>query len=552
MKKIELSILNGKKITITKGDNLLSVIEELQKNSTFPILAAKVDNSIVSLNYIPENDAIIEPVTFLSKEGKEVYRITVAFVLYMAANELYDNSRLVIRHSFGGGSYYDYYTDIPVNQEIIDSLSDKMREIIELDLPLNEKTISKKSAVTYFKKKAQSEKVRLIENSDIKKVTIHEGKNFSNIGIYPLAPSTGFISQFKLKTYYPGFILQLPEKENFKCYPKTGYYPKLFKIFRESKIWGKILNVSNVGRLNQVINNNGTSELIKIAESLHEKKIAQIADEITKRKEDVRLILISGPSAAGKTTFSKRLSINLRVNGIRPIAISMDNYFVDREKCPRDENGEYDFEAVEAINIKLFNEHLSMFLEGEDVGVPKFDFESGKSIPNFRQVRLEDDQILIVEGIHGLNGRLTSSIPEKNKMKIYISALTQLSIDDHNRIPTTDTRILRRMIRDKKYRNYTASETLSRFKSVIKGEERHIFPFQESADIMFNSSLVYELALLKSFAVPILLEIEKTDKTYTEAQRLLKFLDFFKPVPASEIPPTSILREFIGGSSFKY
>ncbi len=544
--------LDGEKIIIEKGTKLLDIIDKFKTEKKFPILAAKVNNKLVSLNFIPDKDMIIEPITFKSKEGKEVYRRTAAFILYMAAEELYNNSRLVIRHSFGGGSYYDYYTDIPVNQEIIDSLSDKMNELINSDLILNEKTLTKKTALKYFKKRAQSDKVRLIDGIEAKKITIHEGRSFSNIGLYPLAPSTGFITNFRLKTYHPGFILQLPEKDDFKCNPNTGHYPKLFKIFRESKIWGKILNVSNVGRLNQIINNNGTSELIKIAESLHEKKIAQIADEITKKRDDVRLVLISGPSAAGKTTFSKRLSINLRVNGIRPIAVSMDNYFVDRDKCPKDEFGEYDFEAVEAINIDLFNIQLAKLLNGDEVGIPKYDFETGKSILNFKQVRLEDDQILIVEGIHGLNGRLTSLIPEKNKLKIYISALTQLSIDDHNRIPTTDTRILRRMIRDRNYRNYSASETLSRFTSVIKGEEKHIFPFQESADIMFNSSLVYELALLKNFAIPILSEIKETDKTYTEAQRLLKFLELFKPVPASEIPPTSILREFIGGSSFKY
>lgn len=551
MDKIVLNLINGKQISIEKGTRLLDIVDKFETKKNFPVLAAKVNNMVVSLNFIPEKDSLVEPVTFLSKEGKEVYRRTAAFILYMAAEELYDNSRLVIRHSFGGGSYYDYYTDIPVNQEIIDTLSEKMDQLIKENLPLNEKILSKKKAVKYFKNRAQSDKVRLIDGINIKKVTVHEGRSFSNIGLYPLAPSTGLITNFKLKTYHPGFILQLPEEDDFKCYPKAGHYPKLFKIFRESKIWGKILNVSNVGRLNQIINNNGTSELIKIAESLHEKKIAQIADEISKR-EDVRLVLISGPSAAGKTTFSKRLSINLRVNGIRPIALSMDNYFVDREKCPKDEFGEYDFEAVDAIDVDLFNTQLSELLDGNEVDIPKYDFETGKSIKNFRQVRLEDDQILIVEGIHGLNSKLTASVPDKNKLKIYISALTQLSIDDHNRIPTTDTRILRRMIRDQKYRNYSASETLYRFTSVIRGEAKHIFPFQETADIMFNSSLVYELALLKNFAVPILSEIKECDKTYTEAQRLLKFLELFKPVPASEVPPTSILREFIGGSSFKY
>ncbi|TFH01175.1 MAG: nucleoside kinase, partial [Calditrichales bacterium] len=331
-----------------------------------------------------------------------------------------------------------------------------------------------------------------------------------------------------------------------------GKTRKLFQIYQESKNWGKILGVSDVGRLDQIIAKGGISEIIKVAESLHEKKIARIADTITARKEDLRLVLIAGPSASGKTTFSKRLSTQLQVNGIRPLALSMDNYFVDRQSCPRDGSGELDFEALGAIDLDLFNRHLADLLEGREVAVPKFNFEIGRRESEHHNLWLEDDQILVVEGIHALNPKISAAVPERNKFRIYVSALTQLTINDHSRISTTDTRILRRLVRDNSFRNYDTAQTLKRFPSVIRGERRNTFPFQESADVMFNSALVYELAVLKDLALPLLEMITADDETYTEARRLLMFLMLFQPVAADEVPPTSILREFIGGSSFRY
>ena len=471
----------------------------------------------------------------------------------MAVTELYHNTRLVIGHSISNGFYYDFYCGIPVTQELLNEITARMREIIARDLPFRRLLLPRAEAIRYFAGRGMSDSRRLVENSGHRRrCQVYESGRFANIEIYPLAYSTGAVSRFELKTYSPGFVILFPEQEDFTVNSHIGKTRKLFQIYQESKNWGKILGVSDVGRLDQIIARNGISEIIKVAESLHEKKIARIADTITAKREDLRLVLVAGPSASGKTTFSKRLATQLQVNGIRPLALSMDNYFVDREACPRDENGEFDFEALDALDLDLFNRHLADLLEGREVAVPRFDFETGRREAGHRNLWLEDDQMLLVEGIHALNPRISALVPERNKFRIYVSALTQLTINDHSRISTTDTRILRRMVRDSRYRNYSAAQTLKRFPSVIRGERRNTFPFQENADVMFNSALVYELAVLKDLAVPLLEKIAANDETYTEARRLLKFLMLFQPVAADEVPPTSILREFIGGSSFRY
>jgi uridine kinase len=511
-----------------------------------------INNQLCTLDFVPEEDSFVEFLTYDSKIGIEVYRRTVNFILYMAVNELYYNTRLVIGHSLANGVYFDFFMDSPVNQEVLNTIKCKMMEIISKNTPFKRKVLTQGEAITYFRDRAMNDRVRLLENSGLNEVTIYENGRFSDLAIYPLAYSTGYISKFELKTYSPGFVLQFPEQESFQIRSETGKNTKLFKVYQESKSWGKILGVNNVGRLNEIINNNGISDLIKISESLHEKKIAIIADSINKQKENVKVVLIAGPSAAGKTTFSKRLAIHLMVNGIRPINVSLDNYFVNRIFCSRDESGDYDFEALDALDLKLFNQQMIELLNGKEVATPKFDYEKGERIPNHRLLRLEDDQILIVEGLHCLNEKLTEGIQKERKISIYVSALTQLSIDDHNRISTTDTRILRRLIRDKNFRNYEPNETLKRFDSVIRGERKNIFPFQESSDFIFNSALVYELSVLKDFVIPLLHSIPKNDCTYAEAKRLLTFLEIFCSVSPDEIPPTSILREYIGGSSFKY
>jgi len=548
MPKIVLTLPDGKQINAAAGKNLF----ELSHGSSGLLLAAKLDGRLTPLDTVPDRSARLQWVTYSDKPGLEIYQRSASFILNMAVAELYHNIRLVIGHSISNGFYYDFYCGIPVTQELLNGITAKMREIISRDLPFQHRLLPREQAIRYFADRAMSDSRRLVENSSIDQVQVYENGRFTNIEIYPLAYSSGAVSRFELKTYSPGFVILFPEQEDFTVNSHIGKTRKLFQIYQESKNWGKILGVSDVGRLDQIVAKGGISEIIKVAESLHEKKIARIADTITSRKEDLRLVLIAGPSASGKTTFSKRLSTQLQVNGIRPLALSMDNYFVDRQACPRDGSGELDFEALGTLDLELFNRHLADLLEGREVAVPKFDFETGSRESEHRNLWLEDDQILVVEGIHALNPKISASVPERNKFRIYVSALTQLTINDHSRISTTDTRILRRLVRDSSFRNYNAAQTLKRFPSVIRGERRNTFPFQESADVMFNSSLVYELAVLKDPALPLLEMITADDETYTEAQRLLMFLMLFQPVAADEVPPTSILREFIGGSSFHY
>jgi uridine kinase len=548
MGKITLTLPDGNTIETPDGKS----IYELSRGASGLVLAARLDNDLVPLDTAPGRDARLEWVTYGEKAGQEAYQRSASFILNMAVTELYHNTRLVIGHSISNGFYYDFFCGIPVTQELLNEITARMRDISARNLPFQRRLLPRAEAVRYFSGRGMSDSRRLVENSTIEHVQIYECGNFANLEIYPLAYSTGAVSRFELKSYSPGFVILFPEPEDFTVNSSIGKTRKLFQIYQESKNWGKILGVSDVGRLDQIIARNNVSEIIKVAEALHEKKIARIADTITTRREDLRLVLVTGPSAAGKTTFCKRLSAQLQVNGIRPLALSMDNYFVDREACPRDESGEFDFEALEALDLGLFNCHLADLLEGREVAVPKFDFETGRRAAGHRLMWLEDDQLLLVEGIHALNPKISASVLERHKFRIYISALTQLTLNDHSRISTTDTRILRRMVRDSRYRNYSAAQTLRRFPSVIRGERRNTFPFQENADVMFNSALAYELAVLKDLAMPLLEKIPREDETYPEARRLLNFLMLFQPVAADEVPPTSILREFIGGSSFRY
>lgn len=548
MAKITLTLPDGSSLEAAPGQDL----HELSRRASGLVLGAKLDHRLVPLDTAPRADARLEWVTYAEKAGLEIYQRSASFILNMAVSELYHNTRLVIGHSISNGFYYDFFCGIPVTQELLSEITARMREISARDLPFQRRRLPREEAILYFAGRGMSDSRRLVENSAIAEAQVYECGKFANLEIYPLAYSTGAVSRFELKSYSPGFVILFPEQEDFTVNSNIGKTRKLFQIYQESKNWGKILGVSDVGRLDQIVARGNISEIIKVAEALHEKKIARIADTITNRRDDLHLVLVTGPSAAGKTTFSKRLSAQLQVNGIRPLALSMDNYFVDREACPCDESGDFDFEALGALDLDLFNSHLADLLEGREVAVPRFDFETGRRAPGHRLMWLEDDQMLLVEGIHALNPRISASVLERHKFRIYISALTQLTINDHSRISTTDTRILRRMVRDSRYRNYSAAQTLKRFPSVIRGERRNTFPFQENADVMFNSALAYELAVLKDLAVPLLEKIPAADDSYTEAQRLLTFLMLFRPVAADEVPPTSILREFIGGSSFRY
>lgn len=428
-----------------------------------------------------------------------------------------------------------------------------MLAIIKKDIPFRKEILSSEEAIRFYESKNEKDKANLIRTSGLEYVKFYVIENFKELCNGPLAPSTGYITKFKIVPYPPGFLLMFPKIYNKRLLIKYEKTPKkLSKVFLETRNWYKEQGVSNVAHLNQIILDNKLSELITISEALHEKRIAYIADVITRRRDEIKIVLIAGPSGSGKTTFSKRLGIHLRVNGIRPVAISLDNYFVDREKTPRDEKGNYDFECLEALDVKLLNKHLIQLLEGKTIMMPKFDFHKGKRKKERIPLKLEKDQIIIIEGIHGLNEKLTAQIPSKNKFKIYVSALTQLRLSSYHRITTTDTRLLRRIVRDYLFRSHTALDTLRMWPSVHRGEEKYIFPFQEDADIMFNSALIYETAVLKPFVYKYLLGVSHRYPEYVEARRLLELLDFFVDAPSKDVPKTSILREFIGGSSFKY
>ena len=541
---------HGRQWTVGEGTRLETRLGEKELTAASPVMAALLDGVPVSLSHPVEGDHALSWVTYQDALGKEIYVRTLTFVLYMAVSDLFYNTRLAVGHSLGGGIYFDFATDIPINNEVLGDLRNQMNAIIARDIPIRTREMGRLQAQRFFAKRGMHDKVRLLENTRFRKVPVVTAGGFADLGLAPIAERTGAVSHFDLKTYNPGFILQYPSQKHFRMGREVGKNTKLFHVYQESKRWGKILGVNNLGRLNQIIRKQGASDLIKIAESLHEKKIASIADQIAAKAGETRLVLVAGPSASGKTTFSKRLAIHLRVNGLRPVTLSVDDYFLDRDKCPRDEKGDYDFEHIQAVDLPLLNRHLVDLLNGVEVPLPRFSFETGTRMPQTHPLRLADDQILIVEGIHCLNDKLTELVPSHQKFRIYISALTQLSVDDHNRIHTTDTRMIRRMVRDARYRNYSASQTLNRFPSVTRGEKRWIFPFQEKADVLINSALIYELAVLKKEAIPLLERINPGDPAWSEAIRLLTFLNLFSDVPSQEIPPTSILREFIGGSSF--
>jgi uridine kinase len=480
-----------------------------------------------------------------------IYSSTFFIILLKAFYDLFPNGQLVIDHSISKGYYcypelgrlFDFYD--------IKKLSRKIEEIISKNLPITMKNMEVNQARDFFKQKGFFDTYELLKFLDSGNLNVYFLKDNCEFYNEPLLPSTGYIEKFNLRPYSPGFIVQIP------YYTKEGRIPefveekKLFTIFRETYNQNKILGINNVVDMNKAICNNRIGEVIQLSESFHEKKIQDIANEIDSRRSCVRFILISGPSSSGKTTFSKRLSIALRLHGIKPIAISLDDYFLDREKTPRDESGEYDYESLYAIDLELLNNNIFSLLRGDEITLPKFNFIDGKR-ENGEKIKLTKDQMLIIEGIHGLNPKLTENIPGYLKYNIYVSALTQLNIDYHHRIPTTDGRIIRRIVRDSLYRGHSALSTIKMWPNVRKGEEKNIFPYQENADVMFNSALVYELALLKRRVVPLLEEIDDSKEEYPEASRLLNFLSFFKSIDDKEIPPTSILREFIGGSSFNY
>ncbi|MEI8047278.1 MAG: nucleoside kinase [Bacteroidota bacterium] len=538
---------------VGKGTSLREVIEQFDVKMKNPILGALVNNVLEELTFEIFHPVAIQFIDITHPDGMRMYLRSLSFVLCKAVRELFADSHLRINHSIAKGIYCRINSfDKELSLEDVASIKVRMQEIIDANLPFINIEEETKEVILKFEAQGLTDKINLLK---------HKGQNFTtyyNLGGHLgsfygcMVPSTGYLKVFDLNKYFNGMLLQLPQKNNPVLVENLVVQNKLFEIFQEFSQWIKILEVPNISDLNNSCSNGKSEVLIKVSEALHEKKIGQIADNIRQRKDHVKIILISGPSSSGKTTFAKRLAIHLIVNGMKPLNLSLDNYFVDRDNTPLDENGNHDYEAVEALDVVTFNQNLLALLNGEKVELPRFSFETGTRFYNGETMQMLPENVLIIEGIHGLNPELTSSIPAEAKFKIYVSALTSLNIDNHNRVSTTDNRLIRRIVRDYRYRKYSARETISRWQSVRQGEEKHIFPFQEEADTMFNSALLYELAVLKPFAEPILLEVQANQPEYSEAVRLLDFFSYFKPLKPTEIPPTSILREFLGGSSFIY
>lgn len=546
----DIIFIHGEQQEYSHGVSLLEIAENYKDKFKTPIVAARVNNEIKDLQFVPQTNDVIEFFDLTTEAGNKVYQRSLTFVMIAAVQELFPQGEVTVEHSLSKGLYCELYIGHDVTAKDINSLEIRMRKIIDENRPIIKKTLPRDEAISLFAAAGQKEKVKLLEQQERDRVSIYYCGAAYDYFYGTMVPNTGYLSLFSLKFYKPGFILRFPEKENPNILPPFIEQPKLAEIFLEAENWGTILRCGYVAKLNDYVHSGEISDIIRVAEALHEKKIAQIADFVAEHRDKVRIILVAGPSSSGKTTFAQRLGIQLRVNGVRPIPISLDDYFVDREHTPRDESGNFDFEAIEAIDLELFNEHLTKLLAGSAVMVPSYNFKTGQREYKGQQIRIEHDQPLIIEGIHGLNERLTNAVPREQKIKIYISALTQLSIDNHNRIPTTDTRLIRRIVRDSQFRGHDALKTLQLWPQVRQGEERNIFPFQEEADIMFNSALIYELSVLKKYAEPLLEKVEPQNIEYAEATRLLDFLSYFSSIGDEEISSNSILREFIGNSCF--
>lgn len=548
---IKVNLENEGSFQYEKGISLEEISYDFQKNESYQIVAAIVDNQLRELSHSLNEDCDVKFINECSPIGARIYQRSLSFIFIRACMELFSGCRVSVEHSLSKGLYCEVHYKRQIDETDIQRIEDRMKEIVEEDVPLTKSRIPVDEAIDIFREYGQMGKVNLMKYREKPYINIYQCGWLKNYFYGYMVPSTGYMKKFKLKFYSPGIIIQLPTKEANGQIPNFEEQPKLFKVFRETEKWGEILEIDHVATLNDLIVTRKEGEFIRIAEALHEKKIAQIADTITEHIDEKKLILIAGPSSSGKTTFSKRLEIQLKVNGLKPVSISLDDYFVNREDTPLDDKGEFDFEALNAIDLELFNRDLERILAGEEVEIPTFNFHLGKREYRGNKIKINKDQPLILEGIHCLNDKLTESIPRNKKFKIYISALTQLNIDEHNRIPTTDTRLIRRLVRDSKFRSNDANRTLSLWQSVRRGEEKNIFPFQEEADVMFNSALFYELSVLKKYAEPLLRQVDTTSPYHAEAKRLLKFLNYFVNLEKEEdVPKTSILREFIDGGSF--
>lgn len=534
----------------------MEIYQGLNLDFPYQVVSAKVNNRSEGLNFRVYNNKDVEFLDVRDPSGMRTYVRSLCFILYKAVRELFPQGKLYVEHPVSKGYFCNLRIGRPIELADVTAIKQRMQEIIAQDIPFHRTECHTTEAVRIFSEQGMNDKVKLLETSGSLYTYYYTLDDTIDYYYGNLLPSTGFIYLFDLVKYYDGLLLRIPNKTEPTKLDEMVKQEKMLDIFKEHLRWNHIMGLSNVGDFNRACEQGHATDLINVAEALQEKKIAQIADEIFSRNQEgghhASLVLISGPSSSGKTTFSKRLSVQLMTNGLHPYPISLDDYFVNREDTPLDADGNYDYESLYALDLGLFNRQLQALLRGEEVELPRFNFNTGKQEFRGEKLRIDDRTILILEGIHALNPELTPQIPAENKYKIYVSALTTISLDDHNWIPTTDNRLLRRIIRDYNYRGYSARETISRWPSVRAGEDKWIFPYQENADVMFNSALLFELAVLRAHVEPILNTVPRNCPEYAEAYRLLKFIKYFTPVQDKELPPTSLLREFLGGSSFKY
>lgn len=549
---IQIRCKNNKKIVnVNIGSTLSDVLNEINLKMPYGPICAKVNNKVEGLHYRLYHKKDVEFLDMTSGSGSRNYTRSVFFVLCKAVKDIWPKSHVVIDIPVSNGYYCDLRIGRPVTEEDVAKVKARMDEIIAAAMPIRRHESVTEKAIKLFSDLGDTAKVKLLQTTGRLYTTYYDIDGYYDFYYGSLLTNTKQIYLYGLDKYYDGMLLRIPTLKDPSILPEMIRQDKLFEIFKEHHHWQDVMEIRTVGDFNNAVATDHSIDLINISEALQEKKIAHIADEIAKRK-GVKLILLAGPSSSGKTTTCKRLSIQLIANGLRPLQISLDDYFVDRELSPRDEKGDYDFESIHALNLKLINEQFNALFNGEEVELPRYDFPTGKSVKSGNKLKMEDNNVLVVEGIHALNPELTSQIPEELKYRVYVSALTTILLDDHNYIPTTDNRLLRRIIRDYKYRGVDARETIRRWPSVRAGENKWIFPFQENADVMFNSAMLFELAVIKQQAEPLLEQVPENCPEYSEAYRLLKFLKYIKPIPNTDIPPTSLLREFLGGSSFKY
>lgn len=549
---IQIRCKNNKKSQkVEIGSTLFDIFSAFDLKMTHGPVSARVNNKVEGMHYRVYNSKDVEFLDMTSSSGSRTYTRTLFFVLCKAVQDIYPATDVVIDIPVSNGFYVDIRLGRPVVDEDVNIIRRRMQEIIDARMPIRRFTVPTEEAVALFQEKGDVEKVKLLKTSGAIYTTYYKIGDYVDYYYGTLLTNTSQLYLFGLEKYYDGMLLRIPSLKNPDVLGEMTRQDKMFEIFKEHHRWQSILGIRTVGDFNQAIDANYSTGIINISEALQEKKIAKIAEEIASRK-GVKLVLLAGPSSSGKTTSCKRLSIQLAVNGVKPLQISLDDYFVDREKTPKDASGEYDYESIYALDLDLINEQFNALFRGEEVELPKYDFQSGKSKKSGNKLKMNDNNVLVVEGIHALNPELTAHIPQEQIFRVYASALTTILLDNHNYIPTTDNRLLRRIIRDYKYRGVSAQETIHRWPSVRAGENKWIFPFQENADAMLNTAMLYELAVIKTQAEPLLQQVPENCEEYAEAYRLLKFLKYFKGIPYNNLPPTSLLREFLGGSSFHY